>query len=62
VIETGTTATPPMVKVKVLSEFFGNPLPIIVNVVPPSGDPEFGETDVIARITFSLATPLAMRE
>jgi hypothetical protein len=58
VIDIGVTVTPPIFNVKTLSKFLGNPVPVIVTVVPPSGDAEFGVTEVIVRpISYPVTVP-----
>ena len=44
-----------MLNVNSLLRFFGKPVPDMVIVVPPSGDPELGNIDNIFNSTFSPA-------
>jgi hypothetical protein len=55
-IETGVISVPPIDNVNVLPIFLGNPEPLMINLVPPSGEAEVGDTDVIYNLIVVKAT------
>lgn len=58
----GVTDVPPIVKLLKLARFFGNPVPMIVISVNPSGVPVLGVIEVIVKSIVSAVTAASIFE